>query len=57
LEDERRQLEDNKRYWTKRLGMLEQELQTEPERIRDIYQVKAQRIEPVGLVYLWPGSG
>lgn len=54
LEDERRQLEDNKRYWTKRLTMLEQELKTEPERIRGIYQVKAQRIEPVGLVYLWP---
>ena len=57
LEDERRQLEDNKRYWTKRLGMLEQELQSEPERIRDIYQVKAQRIEPIGLVYLWPVTG
>lgn len=57
LEDERRQLEDNKRYWVKRLGMLEQELQTEPDRIRDIYQVKAQRIEPVGLVYLWPVTG
>jgi hypothetical protein len=57
LEDERRQLDDNKRHWAKRLGMLEVELQTEPERIRDIYQVKAQRIEPVGLVYLWPITG
>ena len=33
------------------------ELKTEPERIRDIYQVKSQRIEPVGLVYLWPVTG
>jgi DNA-binding transcriptional regulator YiaG len=57
LEDERRQLEDNKRHWTKRLGLLEQELQSEPERIREIYQVKAQRIEPIGLVYLWPVTG
>ena len=29
----------------------------EPERIREIYQVKAKRIEPVGLVYLWPVTG
>jgi fructosamine-3-kinase len=57
LEDERRQLEDNKRYWGKRLAMLEQELQTEPDRIRQVYEVIAQRIEPVGLVYLWPVTG
>jgi superfamily II DNA or RNA helicase len=57
LEDERRQLEDNKRYWSRRLTMLEQELKTEPDRIREVYQVKAQRIEPVGLVYLWPVTG
>lgn len=56
-EDERRQLEANRRYWGKRLTMLEQELRTEPERIRELYQVKAKRIEPVGLVYLWPVTG
>jgi hypothetical protein len=56
-DDERRQLEANKRYWTKRLLSLEQELETEPDRIRDLYQVKATRIEPVGLVYLWPVTG
>jgi hypothetical protein len=32
-------------------------LRTEPERIQDVYTVKAQRVEPVGLVYLWPVSG
>ena len=36
---------------------LEDELKTEPDRIRDLYQVKATRIEPVGLVYLWPITG
>jgi hypothetical protein len=56
-EDERRQLESNRRYWTKRLTTLEKELQTEPNRIRELYQVKARRIEPVGLVYLWPVTG
>ena len=57
VEDELRQLESNRRYWDKRLRRLEDELKTEPERIRDLYQVKATRIEPVGLVYLWPVTG
>ena len=56
-EDELRQLESNRKYWTKRLLMLDQELRTEPERIQELYQVKAKRIEPVGLVYLWPVTG
>ena len=56
-EDELRQLESNKRYWAKRLASLQRELQTEPDRIRDLYQIKAKRIEPVGLVYLWPITG
>ncbi|MFH1118034.1 MAG: DISARM system SNF2-like helicase DrmD [Pseudomonadota bacterium] len=56
-EEEFRQLEADKRYWDKRLTMIEEELKTEPERIRGIYEVKAKRIEPVGLVYLWPVTG
>ena len=28
-----------------------------PDRIRELYDVKATRIEPVGLVYLWPVTG
>jgi superfamily II DNA or RNA helicase len=56
-ENEVRQYEANKRYWDKRLTVLEKELNSEPERIREIYQVKAKRIEPVGLVFLWPVTG
>jgi hypothetical protein len=56
-EEERRQLESNRRYWGKRLTELENELDTEPERIRSQYEVKARRIQPVGLVYLWPIAG
>jgi superfamily II DNA or RNA helicase len=55
--EERRQLELNKRYWAKRLESLSKELETEPSRIRELYQVKARRIEPVGIVYLWPVTG
>lgn len=56
-DDEKRQLESNKRHWEKRLLAIDQELASEPQRIRAIYEVKAQRIEPVGLVYLWPVTG
>jgi hypothetical protein len=57
IEDERRQLESNRRYWDKRLTALETELRTAPDRIRELYDVKATRIEPIGLVYLWPVTG
>ncbi len=56
-DEEQRQLESNKRHWDKRLHAIDRELASEPERIRALYEVKAQRIEPVGLVYLWPVSG
>jgi SNF2 family DNA or RNA helicase len=51
------QKEADHRYWQKRLTASEQELVREPGRIREGYVVKARRIEPVGLVYLWPISG
>lgn len=53
-EDDRRQQEADRRHWRIRLQQLEQEIETEPARIREVYQVTARRIEPVGLVYLWP---
>lgn len=57
LQEELRQLESNRRFWDKRLIAAEAELRTEPDRIRELYDVKATRIEPVGLVYLWPVTG
>lgn len=57
IEDELLQLDANKRYWAKRLEELREELKTEPARIQDLYTVKARRVEPVGLVYLWPVTG
>jgi len=56
-QDEMRQLESDRRHWARRLTDIERELTTEPTRIRDGYLVKAQRVEPVGLVYLWPVTG
>jgi hypothetical protein len=57
FENERRQLEADKRYWQRRLASLERELDAEPTLIRKSYEVKAARFEPVGLVYLWPVTG
>jgi len=53
-EAEIEQLEANKRFWQQRLDELKEELKTEPDRIASLYEVQATRIEPVGLVYLWP---
>ena len=53
-QEETRQLEADKRHWQRRLDQFNRDLEREPARIRDFYEVRAQRVEPVGLVYLWP---
>ena len=37
-----------------RLTAIDREIETEPDQIKDIYRVVLQRLEPVGLIYLWP---
>jgi hypothetical protein len=44
----------DRRHWHSRLEVLDEELRTEPGRIRDGYRVRAARLEMVGLLYLWP---
>jgi hypothetical protein len=56
-EPERRQLEDDRRAWQRRLSRLGTELDTEPRRIVESYEVRAARLDPVGIVYLWPVTG
>ncbi|MHB1345587.1 MAG: DISARM system SNF2-like helicase DrmD, partial [Thermoleophilia bacterium] len=53
-DEERRQLEANMRSWRTRLEQFDRDLEQEPERVRRFYDVRAKRVEPVGLVYLWP---
>ena len=55
-DDERRQVESNMRSWERRLAQFERDLESEPGRIADFYEVLAKRTEPVGLVYLWPDT-
>ena len=53
-EDEKRQLDADIRSWRPRLAQFEVDLESEPKRICEFYEVRARRVEPVGLVYLWP---
>src|SRR5262249_32260913 len=46
-----------RRHWQARLTRLETEIRDEPARIRASYEAHAHRLEPVGLVYLWPATG
>lgn len=55
--DERRQREADRRHWSQRLLRIEEELEHEPESVRRSYDVAAHRLEPVGVVYLWPATG
>ena len=57
LPEERRQREADRRAWQRRLTEIENELEEEPKRIANIYTVQVHRVDPIGLVYLWPRTG
>ena len=56
-ERERRQLASDQKHWQRRLETIDTELASEPKRIEASYRVVTHRLEPAGLVYLWPISG
>jgi hypothetical protein len=56
-EKENRQLAGDRRHWRARLQQLDHEIIEEPEKVRQSYDVRGTRFEPVGLVYLWPVAG
>lgn len=56
-DQEKRQLESNRRYWQRWLENVDGDLKREPGRILDFYKVTSFRIEPVGMAYLWPVTG
>lgn len=55
-EEEVAQLRRDRLHWRRKLENLDQQIETEPARLRESYAVKADRIEIVGLLYLWPES-
>jgi ERCC4-related helicase len=52
--DQKTQYDADTKHIEKRRAELEGELETEPQRIRDLYKVQHHRLERVGVVYLWP---
>ncbi len=54
---ERKQLAADQKHWQRRLETIEAELSSEPKRIQESYRVITHRLEPAGLMYLWPISG
>lgn len=55
-EIELRQFEADRRSWEAKLLKLQSDLATEPANVRRGYEVQAQRLEPIGVVYLWPAT-
>jgi len=49
--DQRRR---DRRHWKAKLEKLTTDIAIEPERVRKSYEVVADRLETIGLVYLWP---
>jgi hypothetical protein len=56
VEREIRQFEADRRSWDDKLVRLQNDLDNEPENVRRGYEVQAQRLEPIGLIYLWPAT-
>lgn len=53
---ETRQRAADRRSWERATARLDEELAREPERLRGAAAIHATRLEPIGLVYLWPAA-
>ena len=54
VEAEAEQRRRDRRHWKAKLERLTTDIEQEPERVRRSYSVAADRLETIGLVYLWP---
>jgi len=54
--DERRQFESDREHWRRRLREIDAELVSEPRRIARSYEVRVEKVEPLGVVYLTRGT-
>jgi superfamily II DNA or RNA helicase len=53
---ERRQRLEDIQHWRDWLQNVDGDIQHQPHSIRQSYAVHSHRIEPLGIVYLWPGA-
>jgi hypothetical protein len=54
--DQREQFERDRKHMNGRLDSIEAEIEHEPQQIVDLYKIALRRLQPVGLIYLWPGT-
>ena len=54
--EQRRQWENDRQHMEERLEGIDREIESEPPQLEDLYRITVRRLEPVGLVYLWPTS-
>ncbi|MFO0710815.1 MAG: DISARM system SNF2-like helicase DrmD [Sandaracinus sp.] len=52
--DAKKQAEDELAYLEGRVRTIEKDIESEPAQIAGLYELQRRRLEPVGLVYLWP---
>ena len=55
-QQQREQYEQDKKHMEGRLGEIDEELATQPEELLHTYDVVLTRLQPVGMIYLWPKS-
>jgi hypothetical protein len=53
---EERQLAADRAHMERRLEAIDREIEEEPQDLKSLYTVSLRRLEPVGLVVLWPRS-
>lgn len=53
-QEQLRQFQADAAHMEARYRAMEEEIATEPDQLKEIYQVALKRLEPVGIVYLWP---
>jgi len=51
---EAEQFKKEKEHMDDRLVSIQKEIENEPKQIEALYKVTLRRLEPVGLVFLWP---
>ena len=49
-----RQFQEDAKHMEARYQQIQQEIETEPYELLELFEVELRRLEPVGLVYLWP---
>jgi superfamily II DNA or RNA helicase len=51
---QKKQVVDDRAWLERRITALEKEFAAEPDELASSYDIELERVEPIGLVYLWP---